>query len=97
MRKWFRIGDTNAPKGAPANCPVDEPDRADTLQIDINGECNFTDHSDDRPQPLELIPIPDEGIHAMSDLGKGSALEHFPDHFHEGEVLGFGGVKAFIS
>jgi hypothetical protein len=33
------------------------------------------------------------GIHPILQLGSEKALTKFPDHFHEGEVLGFGGVN----
>ena len=94
MRKWFakEDEDESIPAQAPRNWPVGGEDRADTLQKDTEDKYLFTNQSDNIPQPLKLINVPDVGIHPIFDLGNQKVLEHFPDHFHEGEVLGFGGV-----
>ena len=94
MRKWFAKddGDTSIPSKAPRNWPVGGPERADTLQKNIEEKYHFTNQSDNIPQPLTLVDVPGVGIHPMFDLGFQKVLTHFPDHFHEGEVLGFGGV-----
>jgi hypothetical protein len=106
MRKWFAEGDQSPyakksiPANAPRNWPISGPKRADTLQKDTKGLFNFTNQSDSIPQKLELVPVKDlpGGYHPVLELpGQGSAkvryLEHFPDHMHEGETLGFGGVE----
>ncbi|MCJ1459526.1 hypothetical protein MMC28_009905 [Mycoblastus sanguinarius] len=99
MRKWFAIGDcdplSKIPPEAPRNWPVNGEERADTLQKNIEEKYHFTNQSDSIPQPLTLVKVPDVGIHPVFDLGPHQpqkVLRHFPDHFHEGEVLGFGGV-----
>ncbi|KAG8533188.1 uncharacterized protein KY384_001971 [Bacidia gigantensis] len=94
MRKWFSAKDTSPdiPAEAPRNWPVSGPDRADTLQKGVDDEYLFTNQSDDIPQPLKLIEVPRTGIHEVFKLDSQTVLQHFPDHFHEGEVLGFGGV-----
>ncbi|KAI9653040.1 MAG: hypothetical protein M1831_006247 [Alyxoria varia] len=100
MRKWFALGDDSPyrklalPDSAPRNWPVNGSTRADTLQKDTEGIYNFTNQSDDIPQPLQLVKnVPGtDGLHPVFNLGNGKVLESFPDHFHEGEVLGFGGV-----
>jgi hypothetical protein len=75
------------------NWPVRGEDRADTLQPDKNQKYNFTNRSDDKPQPLELVPIPDVvGSHPVFHIGS-EPLQHFPDHIHEGKTLGYGGVQ----
>ena len=105
MRKWFSESDENKyygnriPQIVPRNWPVSGPQRADTLVKDLEGEFKFTNQSDDKPQKLQLVPLPEGGLHYIFHLGGPGdtrALEEFPDHFHEGEVLGFGGVEASV-
>jgi len=94
MRKWFARDDhdPSIPPEAPRNWPVHGEDRADTLQKDTEDKWLFTNQSDNIPQPLNLVIVPGQGIHEIFDLGFRRVLTHFPYHFHEGEVLGFGGV-----
>lgn len=104
MRKWFAKKDdsdfckqalANNPK-APRNWPAQGEDRADTLQANEDGTYDFTNQSDDKPQPLTLLPYGDKPHHQIFDIsanGKDSVLRTYPDHFHEGEVLGMGGVE----
>ena len=98
MRKWYSKQDTTVgiPPNAPRNWPSQGATRADTLQKDVDGDFHFTNQSDDIPQPLNLIAVPGEvgGHHPLFDIGGPSkVLRHYPDHMHEGETLGFGGVE----
>lgn len=94
MRKWFAKEDRDPPipSKCPRNWPVQGPERADTLQKNTENSYHFTNQSDNIPQPLTLVDVPGTGIHPVFDLGFQEVLADFPDHFHEGEVLGFGGV-----
>ena len=102
MRKWFAEDDDSEyakeslPAKAPRNWPARGENRADTLQKDVRGEFNFTNQSDNIPQPLTLVPVPGVGdyhpLFSIGGQGPEKVLRHFPDHFHEGEVLGYGGV-----
>ena len=96
MRKWFARNDTDEtiPKDAPRNWPVSGSERADTLQLAVDKQYLFENQSDNIPQPLNIKLVPNVGIHPILRLGPEKVLEHFPDHFHEGEVLGFNGVES---
>ena len=96
MRKWFARGDDDehVPKGAPPNWPVKGPERADTLQVAHDSTYLYENQSDNIPQPLNIKLVPNVDIHEILKIGEQKVLEHFPDHFHEGEVLGFGGVDS---
>lgn len=94
MRKWFDLQDTDSsiPVSAPRNWPgLSTPtiSRADTLVPDKNNSWNFDNQSDDRPQQLTL---PGGVAHPVLQ-GSSGPINAFPDHMHEGEVLGFGGVS----
>lgn len=98
MRKWFARNDKDEhiPDKAPRNWPVSGPERADTIQPAADNEWLYENQSDDIPQPLNIISVPDIGIHPIlrleTDIVPARVLDKYPDHFHEGEVLGFGGV-----
>ncbi len=90
MRKWFSQFDTDQRIPAPTsmrNWSGGGSERADTLQPDANGNYNFDSQSDDIPQPL----FPVGGTHSLLQSPNGP-ITGFPDHMHEGEVLGVGGV-----
>jgi hypothetical protein len=90
MRKWFSKSDTDPRIPAPTlmrNWDGGGPERADTLQPDADGMYNFDSQSDDIPQPL----LPVGGTHPLLQSPNGP-ITKFPDHMHEGEVLGSGGV-----
>jgi hypothetical protein len=98
MRKWLDSDHVTSeiPAGV-RNWPRTGPTRADTLQKDAAGEFHFTNQSDDIPQPLTLIRLPDDNrYHPVFEISPGKYLEHFPDHMHEGETLGFGGVPESV-
>jgi hypothetical protein len=101
MRKWFALGDESPyiPPAAPRNWPAQGPTHADTLRKDVNGNFLFTNQSDDIPQPLNLIAVPGGpgDHHPVFDIGGPTqVLRQYPDHIHEGETLGFGGVEASV-
>lgn len=89
MRKWYQDGDTDLPAGAPTNWPGGGTDRADTLVQGRNDEWDFDNQSDDKPQTLLF---PGGFIHPILN-GSNGPINTFPDHMHEGEVLGFGGIS----
>jgi hypothetical protein len=89
MRKWYQDGDADLPNGAPANWPGGGSDRADTLVIGHAGEWYFDNQSDDQPQTLSF---PGGVVHPILN-GSNGPISNFPDHMHEGEVLGFGGIS----
>jgi hypothetical protein len=93
MRKWFSILDTDIPAGAPPNWPSLGKTRADTLQPSSSGTWNFDNQSDDIPQPLTF---PSGMPHPILQTPSGGPISKFPDHMHEGEVLGIGGVPASV-
>ena len=98
MRKWFgkdQIG-LDTPTKVPTNWPAFGPTRADTLQKDVSGTFHFTNQSDNIPQPLKLVSVPWSlgDHHPLFEIDSPTkVLRHFPDHMHEGETLGFGGVE----
>jgi hypothetical protein len=98
MRKWFdeRDDDSGIPCEAPRNWPIHGPRRADTLQKGQGQGDNvfhFTNQSDDIPQPLNLLRCPPYDHHPLFNIRDGNVLEKYPDHMHEGETLGYGGVE----
>ena len=96
MRKWFARKDTDEsiPEKAPRNWPVTGLDRADTLQLAEDKQYLFENQSDNIPQPLAIKLVLEVGIHPILRLGPLKVLECYPDHFHEGEVLGSNGVDS---
>ncbi|KAK0703664.1 hypothetical protein B0T26DRAFT_757182 [Lasiosphaeria miniovina] len=100
MRKWFLANETDSrvnfvPSQA-RNWPGLGAGRADTLQPNaipnVIGDYNFDCQSDDKPQKLTLVS---GTTHPLLQV-PGGLLDVFPDHMHEGEVLGFGGVPSSV-
>lgn len=88
MRKWYGPGEADIPAGAPANWPGSGSDRADTLVQGEDGSWDFDNQSDDLPQ---VLFFPNGVVHPLL-FGSSGPITQFPDHMHEGEVLGYGGV-----
>lgn len=90
MRKWFHEDDTDSRilTGSPRNWPGLGPTRADTLVMDKDDQWTFDNQSDDIPQELRY---PEGIIHPIL-YGSAGPIKTFPDHMHEGEALGFGGI-----
>lgn len=88
MRKWYGPGEADIPVGAPTNWPGSTGDRADTLVQGKDGSWDFDNQSDDLPQ---VLSFPNGVVHPILS-GSSGPINQFPDHMHEGEVLGFGGV-----
>jgi hypothetical protein len=90
MRKWFHVDDTDPliPAGAPRNWPGIGSTRADTTVADKDNQWTFDNQSDDVPQQLNF---PGGVVHPIM-YGSAGPIKTFPDHMHEGEVLGFGGI-----
>ncbi|OAP59880.1 hypothetical protein AYL99_04882 [Fonsecaea erecta] len=89
MRKWYGAGEPDIPAGAPANWPGSTGDRADTLVQGRDGQWDFDNQSDDLPQ---VLSFPNGVAHPILS-GPAGPINQFPDHMHEGEVLGFNGVS----
>lgn len=92
MRKWFCVADIDPPMPAtaPRNWPAAGPERADTLRPSDQpfATWTFDNQSDDILMPLEF---PSEPAHPILQ-GPYGEIRFFPDHMHEGEVLGYGGT-----
>ena len=70
--------------------------RAGTLQKDTCSDFHFAIQSVNIPQLLDLLAFPDkvEIIIKFSTLkAQQNSCDTTPDHMHEGETLGFGGVE----
>lgn len=100
MRAWYGANDGTSPMpaGFPRNYPVMTASRADTTQQSPNSDYEggsgfvwFENQSDSTPQPITPISSPAHPIlrHAGADITV------FPDHMHEGKVLGALGMAQY--
>lgn len=100
MRAWYGPNDATSPMpaGFPRNNPVISADRADTTQQSANSDYEggsgfvwFENQSDSTPQPITPLTSPAHPILRRP----GGEITVYPDHMHEGKVLGALGMAEY--